>query len=89
MLNYLINFFKRKSDLELKIELADKKFKETGRQYFVMPFDGKKKYMLVHGASFMESYNRKCKKTGAKKMSYIDMVNMCAYKTPNGTTSKR
>lgn len=89
--NYLKNLFKKKTQktqLELLIEDADKKWKESGRQYFVMPI-GNDKYMLCHGKTFQNDYNKAAKKLGTKHMSFIDMINICAYKTPNGTTGKR
>lgn len=95
MITFLKSLFKRKTNLEKLIEKADKYYKETGKQYFVMPtrkvndknYD--KTLILVHGKTFMDNYNRRAKFFKAKPMSYADMINQCVYKTPIGTTNKR
>lgn len=86
----IFEIFKRKTLLEKLIDKADKLWRETGRQYFIMPVDSKrKKMMLIHGRTFLDNYNRTAKKKGIKTMDFIDMTNICLYKTPIRTTNKR
>lgn len=95
MITFLKELFRRKTKLEKLIEKADKYYNETGKQYFVMPtrkvndknYD--KTLILVHGKTFMDSYNRNAKRLKTKPMSYVNMTNQCVYMTAPGTSKKR
>lgn len=95
MFKFLLKLFSRKSNLDRLIAKADKFFKESGKQYFVMPTrkinDPKydKTLIVVHGKTFLDNYNRVARRTNKKQMSYMDMCNQCVYKTSPGTTLKR
>lgn len=89
LIDGLWRLFDKNYYLNQRIKRADELYVKTGKQYFVMPVDNHGHSIVVHGASFLTEYNKKCKKTGARQMTYMDMVNICLYKTANGTTNKR
>lgn len=89
LIDGLGRMFDKNYYLNQRIKRADELHVKTGKQYFVMPIDNNGNSIVVHGASFLTEYNKKCKKTGARQMTYMDMVNMCLYKTAKGATGKR
>jgi hypothetical protein len=95
MITFLKELFRRKTRLEKLIEKADKYYKVSGKQYFVMPTQkvNSKNYdkslILVHGKTFRDEYNEKARKLGTKQMSYAMMCNQCVYMTEPGTSKKR
>lgn len=95
MIEWILKLFTRRSNLKKLIAKAEKWHKESGKQYFIMPtrkindpnYD--KTLIIVHGKTFMDDYNKKAKLLNQRKITYIDMVNQCVYKTSPGTTLKR
>lgn len=94
----MIDFIKLitgKSRLDRLIKKADKLYKDTGKQYFIMPtkqvFDKnyEKGLVLVHGKTFLDNYNRTAKRIGKRQMTYVELINQCVYQTGEGTTKKR
>lgn len=95
MIEWFLKLFVRKTNLEKLIAKADKTYKQTGKQYFIMPtkqvFDKNydKSLRLVHGKTFMDDYNKTARRLGIRQMTYIDIINQCVYQTPSGNTNKR
>ena len=63
---------------------ADKMHKLTGKQYFVVPKT--KTSCMVVDNSFIKAYNRNMPKN--KRITHIDLLRMCDYKTIKGTYAK-
>ena len=78
---YNLTFFK----LVLKFRLykAKKKamtqYKLTGKQFFVLKSGN---IYITIGSNGRKAYNAMMKKQGKKELSYMDINNICAYKTP-------
>jgi len=68
-----------KTDLELKIEEAEQKHRETGKRYHVLTGTDDK-FVVVDNA-ILATYNRMAKKRGVAKIDIVDLLKMSHYST--------
>jgi len=88
-MSWLTNLFKTDT-LDKLIKKAERKHKENGKQYLIMPTNKKGGgLILIHGTTFLNDYNKKAKKMGYPKMTFIKMLEYSVYKTNPGTLNKR
>ena len=66
---------------------ADKLHEIKGKQYFVIPLDGKT--LVVVDGSYIDTYYAIAKKTNLSKLTYVALIEMCYYKTPAGTYTRK
>lgn len=68
-----------KTALELKIEEAEQKHRETGKRYHVVP--NTKDKLVVLDNSLIDAYNQRAKRMGGKKITIVDLLKMARYST--------
>lgn len=70
---------KNKTELELRIEEAEQKHRETGKRYHVLPTSGDK--LVVVDNTVIDIYNKRAKHGGMKKITIVDLLKMANYST--------
>lgn len=70
---------KKKTELEIKIEEAEQKHRETGKRYHVLPTSSNK--LVVVDNTVIDIYNKKAKNKGMKKITIVDLLKMANYST--------
>lgn len=68
------------------IKRANKYHEIRGKQYFVMPTPGNR--LAVVDNTYINEYNRNANKLGLSKITYVDLLEMCYYKTPAGSYTR-
>lgn len=81
---------KEKRQLNKMIKEADRLFKATGKQHFVVPVVTRGvKSLFIMNNELHNLYNKKAKKMHAKVISYPELLAMAVYSTGTSTLKSR